>query len=321
MDKGTSPFAFVSSLGVYKTLSNTCTIWQACMAGEDLTRKKASSSTSSRIRNHSSVHVDVAFPRLSTELIARIVDYLHEDIRSLKNCSLTCHVFLSCSRRNLFRAVHLNLRNGLKFLNMLESSPGVSPYVKEVFLTLKSRESPPWIDKHLPPISSKLPNVHTLHMQGQAVYTATPLLGFQSIKNLYITGCELESTSTFLTLIGSFPKLEVMYTAEMCVYRDPVEDKGPSISKAPANFKSLTFNSVRGDPLKTADWMISYSFTSTLEYFAVCPLQEVGLRPIGRLVKACGGTLKHFKLGLVAMKTQGGFGGSFFSLGRSGRIY
>lgn len=281
------------------------------MTGQDISGKKTSPPASSRKRDCSSARVDVAFPRLSNELIARIIDYLHEDIRSLKNCSLTSHVFLSCSRHAIFQHVHLNLRNGYKFSNLLESSPGIAPYVKEVHVTVSPRESPPWIDHYLPAISAKLPNVHTLHLGGRALYKSAPLLGFQSIKNLHIIACEFESTNAFLTLLASLPDLVKAYTHEMCVYRDLVVDDGPPMSRTPSNFKSLTFNSSRGDPEKSANWLISRSFNTTIEYFAVCPLQEVGLRPMGKFVKACGGVLKHFKLGLVAMKTQGGFGGMY----------
>ena len=133
---------------------------------------------------------------------------------------------------------------------------------------------------------------------------------------MHILGSEIESTNAFLTLLSSLPQLETMYTNEMCVYRDadPEADDGPPVPKRPANFKSVTFNSCRGDADKAMQWLVSRSFYKTLEYYAGCPFQDVGLKAAGPLMKACGPVLKHFKLGLVAMKSQGGFGGMFREL-------
>lgn len=285
------------------------------MSVQGLKRKRTSVSPHPKKRDPPLLHASPAIPKLSNELVARIVDYLHNDTRSLKSCSLASHSFLARARHSLFEIVHLNLRTCRKFLDILETSPGVGPYVKEVHIAVSPRETPPWVDKHLPAISAKLPNVLRLYIGGQAVYKAAPLIGFSSIREMHILACEIESTNAFLTLLGSFPQLETMYTNEMCVYRDadPSADDGPPVSKRPPNLKSITFNSSRGDANKAMNWLVSRSFCQTLERYTACPFQDIGLKAAGPLVKACGPVLKQFKLGLVAMKTQGGFGDIFGS--------
>lgn len=274
-------------------------------------KRKKSSHPSSSSMCKAPVLPELPSPRLSSELIARVVDYLHDDVRSLKDCSLAAHVLLHHTRNSIFRVVQLNLRNCQKFLQILQTSPGAGPYVRELHVTVRPRESPPWVDRYLFAISEKLPNVRTLYMksQGEAILTAAPFMGFRNIRTLYILGCELDSLNTLLSLIGVSPHLEVLDTTEMCVYRGAIDDTVPALPVRPRALKSVILNSSRGDADKFADWMIELGFHAKLEYLAFCPLQHAGLPPLGRLVKASGKALKHFKLALVGLKGEGGFVG------------
>lgn len=252
----------------------------------------------------------VKVPPLSNELLARVVDFLQGDVRSLKSCSLASRRFSPFTRRYLFHVVHLNLRNCEKFMRILEASPEVGPFVRELHVTVSAHESPPWIDNRLASISEKLPKVAALYLKGKAIYTAPPLLGFQAIKSIHFLACELDSTATFLTLVGSFPHLESVYANELVVYRESdsaMKKFVPSSDRRSQNFRSMTFNSCRMDPDRFADFFATSGFQNTLDYFASCPLQEIALPAVGRILRSCGSRLKHFKLALVAMKEQGGF--------------
>ena len=251
--------------------------------------------------------------QLSNEMVARVVDFLQDDVRSLKSCSLTSHCFLSFSRCLLFGVVHLNLRKCQKFLEVLESSPGVGPFVREVHVTVNPLETPPWVDKYLLPIAEKVPKVTALYLKGKAIYTAAPLLGFQAITSLHILNCEFKSTNEFLTLLGSFPRLETVYTNEMVVYRESSNTSRElhlPPDKYPKKFKSITFNSSRADADRVAEHIVELGFPKTLDYLAMCPLQNVGLTSLDIIARACGPRLKQLKLALVGMKEQGGFIGA-----------
>ena len=76
--------------------------------------------------------VSAALPQLSNELTDRILDYLHDDVPTLKNCSLTCRSFLQRSRFNLFRIISVNIRNVQKFCDLLGEVPQLGIYVREL---------------------------------------------------------------------------------------------------------------------------------------------------------------------------------------------
>ncbi len=249
-------------------------------------------------------------PRLSNELIARIIHYLRDDALSLKNCSLTCHSFLPRSHYNLFHTVSLHLRNSRSFYKLLEENVEIGVCVKELHVSVSTLEqAPTWVDKLLPSMSPKLPNVVELHLKGKGPYTAIPFRGLKSVQHIRILGCEIESLNEFCALMGSFPYLEVIYTNEMFVYRSKeiiVKSTAPS-----SRFNRIEFNSCSADPDMIADWMIQESFHINLQALAVCPLQQVGLPPIAKLLKACGPSMKHVKIALVGLVAQGGFVGAF----------
>ncbi|GJE91810.1 hypothetical protein PsYK624_079610 [Phanerochaete sordida] len=252
----------------------------------------------------------VKIPHLSNELLARIVDFLQDDVRTLKSCSLTSHRFLSFSRRKLFNTVHLNLRNCQKFTKILETSPGVGPAVRELHVTVSAHESPPWVDNRLFSISEKLPNVAALYLKGKAIFTAAPILGFRALRSIHFLGCELDSTRTFFTLIGSFPGMETMYANEMVVYRESdalMEQFSLPHDRRAKKFKSMSFNSCRMDADRFAEFFVESGYNKTLDYFATCPLQETALPAVGAILKACGPRLKHYKFALVGMEEQGGY--------------
>lgn len=213
-------------------------------------------------------------PRLSNELTARIIDYLHDEPLSLKNCALACRAFLPRVRYNLFRSVSLHLKNSDKFARLLEDAPAVGPCVRELHLTVSQQEQGrSWVDRLLPDMASALPNVAALHMRGKGIYRAAPLATLQSVRSIYIWGCEIESINEFCTIMSSFPHLEGMYTNEMFVYRS--KEITVKNTAQPDNFKTLVFNSARIDPGQLGEWMIRENIQKSIEYFACCPIQQV----------------------------------------------
>ena len=237
--------------------------------------------------------------QLSNEMVARVVDFLQGDVCSLKSCSLTSRCFLSFSRYLLFGVVHLNLRKCQKSLEVLESSPGVGPFMKEVHATVNPLETPPWVDKYLLPIAEKLPKVTALYLKGKAIYTAAPLLGFQAITSLHIPSWEFKSTNEFLMLLGSFPRLETVYMNEVAAYRESsstLRELHLPPDKCLKKPKSITFNSSRADADRVAEHIVELGFPKTLDYLAMCPLQNAGLTSLDIIARACGSRLKQLKL-------------------------
>jgi hypothetical protein len=252
--------------------------------------------------------------KLSPEILDIVVDFLRNDVKSLKSCSLTCHSLLASSRSRLFRVVHLHVKNCQKFLRILETSPGIGPYVRELHITATQRESPPWIDKYLPAIAEKLPYVLVLHIKGDATYSATPLLDFKSVRDLHVFNCDLESVNTMFTLFSSWPDLRTFDTHNMRVFRNDADvSPEPTVQKSERTpvMKSIILDCSSGDADKFVDWLIRNSFHLSLEYLSICPLKDIGLVSFGKLMKASAESLRYLKIALVGMKTHGGFIGTF----------
>lgn len=267
--------------------------------------------TRSPNREQSDDTQSAALPQLSNELTDRILDYLHDDVPTLKNCSLTCRSFLQRSRFNLFRIISVNIRNVQKFCDLLGEVPQLGIYVRELRVVGNPTESDlTWVDTHLPLITPKLQKVAHLYLTGgkqDMRFNALPFKPLKAVKQLTILGSSITNLNQFCDLLGSFPELEILYSNEIFVFRSPqVDARSPSPSKC---FKRASFNSCRVDPAQLVDWLVQERMLVNMEYFCVCPLQHVGVPPVGRLIRECGTALKHFKLALVGQQVQGGFVG------------
>ena len=70
------------------------------------------------------------------ELCDQIIDYLWDDLDSLRACSLTCYDWHPSSRFHLFRNVRLRHSDDVtRFRALLASSPGIAPCVRKLSLS------------------------------------------------------------------------------------------------------------------------------------------------------------------------------------------
>lgn len=66
------------------------------------------------------------------EIFDRIIDHLHDDGLSLRNCALVCQGWLPCARFHIFRMVLLDANRHRRLNTLLESAPHVRHYIREV---------------------------------------------------------------------------------------------------------------------------------------------------------------------------------------------
>ena len=121
---------------------------------------------------------------LPQELINHIMDILHDDLRALKACSLTCKAMFSSTRRLIHRTLWLTQRNiqsvlaqegeslypglatqdvALRFLTCMGES-GLLQYSRQVLIHVPRRFTPDILLPHLHHFKS-LDRVHTLTIQ------------------------------------------------------------------------------------------------------------------------------------------------------------
>jgi hypothetical protein len=81
------------------------------------------------------------------ELIDYMINYIHNDILTLRSCSLVCKAWaLHLSRQHLFQWINLDHRNIAVFVSLLQSRSGSSPHT----------EAPPIKDEHRPTFAEPL---------------------------------------------------------------------------------------------------------------------------------------------------------------------
>ncbi|KAJ6588074.1 hypothetical protein B0H19DRAFT_1366790 [Mycena capillaripes] len=86
-------------------------------------------------------------PELPQELVDIIIDHLHNDIPSLKSCSLAAHSFLASARIHIFNKIEIKPPHSFsfrtpcqKFHQLLTSSPHITPLVDELCIVLVGSE-------------------------------------------------------------------------------------------------------------------------------------------------------------------------------------
>ncbi|KAI0345674.1 hypothetical protein BDW22DRAFT_902281 [Trametopsis cervina] len=248
-------------------------------------------------------------PHLSNEILARIIEFLEGDLESLKACSVTCHSFLYPARKHIFHHVHITIRNCAKFLQFLDANTNLGVHVRELHIVASNpmEQEVTWVDKYLPLLAPKLPNVVHLELKGKDRYKSAPFRGFQSVKRLTIERTQVNNLNDFCALTGMFPRLEETWCHDLFVYRILTDEVTAEAYNPPRNLRITHFSDCRLDPAQYVDWMVKHDLYRNLEHFSSCPLQQVGLPAVGKIAKAAGPALKWWKLAMVGMVTQGGF--------------
>ncbi|EMD32799.1 hypothetical protein CERSUDRAFT_77176 [Gelatoporia subvermispora B] len=130
-------------------------------------------------------------PMLPPELTDRIIDFLHDDLGGLHNCSLTCRSWVAAARLHLFHTVKLDTaRKYHTFDQILLLSPHLGLYVRNLTLDMSPQPpSPAFIS-----ITSRLGAVTTLRLQGW-------------VKHIHQEAFAAIGPVTDLTILGSFSEL------------------------------------------------------------------------------------------------------------------
>ncbi|KAH8077030.1 hypothetical protein BXZ70DRAFT_709032 [Cristinia sonorae] len=240
--------------------------------------------------------------RLPLELTDKVIDCLHDNPSALRTCSLISRAFLRRSRFHRFRSVMLNARASEKFEKLLNESPGVGPYVRELHVSVSTFErTPTWVDSRLPHIASKLPNVTTLHMRGNGEYRAAAVADLTSVRELYLTHCEMYSMNEFVSIVGSFPHLQSVCLRDVLVGRSQaLTPLAPKLKKSP---KVLEFSSSRLDGPMFVDWLLAHDLWE-VESLIMVPIQRIAIECVGRFLRVASHSVKYMKIAMVALKSD-----------------
>lgn len=164
-----------------------------------------------RIKSDAHSHMSLS-PPFPFELSDIVIDFLHNDHDSLRNCSLVCRGWIAASRYHHFATARLNARNGRKFVS-ISSSPyiTIAPYIRELDLF----DGRLWISSLLPYIGQFV-SVRKLVIRSSGCGNLSPdplsklFTSLSKINRLEIWNDFFHSLSALLNFIGRFPDLNTI---------------------------------------------------------------------------------------------------------------
>ncbi|CAL1713438.1 unnamed protein product [Somion occarium] len=247
---------------------------------------------------------------LPPELIDHIIGYLHDDHASLKQCALTCHALLPRARFHRFFSVKLGQYTFERFLQLLDASPDIALCVRNLTIVVQQTnaffstyDNELWVEKHLLKLAPRFRSIQKLEIRKYNTLKAAPFKAFTSVKELVLRQCSCFSMHEYTDLMSSFPSLESFMNVDVMVGKsvhinDAVQDAPP--------LRALEFVNCKVDPTMFVDWLISQSVQQHAERITLAPMQKQALIPVGRYFKSAGASIKHLRLCLVLLLSQGG---------------
>lgn len=163
------------------------------------------------------------------ELFDNIIDFLHDDITTLRVCSLVSREWVASSRLHIFRNVNLHhrTRKGTSFTDchrlyeVISTSPGLASFVKHV----EAHGGLPigvFPEPCLPSLLRVLTSLRTLHILPTQRMNTTVIMNNMavasirstvstSLEELKIHACIFPYAADVLRILHSCPRLKVLY--------------------------------------------------------------------------------------------------------------
>lgn len=162
---------------------------------------------------------------LPPEVVDTILDHLHDDHRTLRQCSLVSSQWLPTSRFHAFSSVTLTTANLPDFLELLNSPLlTLGPYVEDirVFSLDSARYNASWLSTALPRLGSTLENSRSLALEGLDWFTINAETQSSFLKSfdgrltcIKLIQMKFLNFSEVVACIASFPFLESLVLKEV----------------------------------------------------------------------------------------------------------
>ncbi|CAL1695518.1 unnamed protein product [Somion occarium] len=257
------------------------------------TETRSSLNPASRRWFFSSVMLIVHMP---PELCDYTIDFLHDDMPSLKSCSLTCRSWTPATRFHLFRSVDIHSQHACDGLyRLLRHSPYLGEMVRRLNISSLTVDAVK-ADKTAVPFSSVLtivppslfgllPNVKILDVSVLTIDQALCsqfIQNFTSVNELSLHGCFFASLKGFAEFVLSFPLLEALSLHD--VRWDSNESNDCRAASNPSKLRSLTLG--KGiDVSCLAKWLLLGYLCPGLESISACCSSEQDVIALSGLLK------------------------------------
>ena len=204
----------------------------------------------------------------------------------------------------MFRQIRLTRHSRGSFEALLAQRPELGMQVRELSTTVtRSENRPTWVEKALPDIILKLPNVTKAIIEGPGIYKSLPLGNLLKLKELVLSSCDCLTLDEFARLVGSLPRLEtIIIECTFVTEHAPLSLRRTIDRPALKNFVCLYSGLCVGS---FSDWIVRESMYTALERITLIPVQRSAVPALGRLIESAQDTLKYLTLAFVSQTADG----------------
>ncbi|CDO70005.1 hypothetical protein BN946_scf184354.g7 [Trametes cinnabarina] len=255
------------------------------------------------------------FPRrasLPPELCDYTIDYLWDDIESLRACSLACRAWLPSSRFHLFRNVRLRHADDVeRFRALLSSAPGIVHCVRKLSFSAdyngatpegSPREDDAWVNgvaellpmlSHVTALGIARVRWHALSDETRAAFAGL----FKGVRQLFLFEVSFDASRDVIAFLSGFPALEELYFQAVSWKHDspsPFEDPNTLHEYADAGSMHLSylFLDPKSSPTLVTEWILKHPESQQLRSIQLCWRELQNTQAVGDLLQASGASLE-----------------------------
>ncbi|KAH9848854.1 hypothetical protein C2E23DRAFT_878458 [Lenzites betulinus] len=252
---------------------------------------------------------------LPPELCDETIDYLWDDVDSLRACSLTCKAWLPCSRFHLFRNVRLRHADDVfRFRSLLTSSPGIAPCVRKLSLSADyigagpdgtAQEDDTWVNgaatllpllHHITTLGLARVRWHALSPETRAAFAGV----CRSVQQLFLFEVSFDASRDVVAFLSGFPALRELYFHAVSWKHDSPSPFGDPTMEALAEAGrmqlSYLFLDPKSSPTLVTEWLLKHPEEQHLRTIQLCWRELENAKAIGDLLQASGSSLESLQV-------------------------
>ncbi|KAI0636457.1 hypothetical protein C8Q77DRAFT_1050271 [Trametes polyzona] len=250
------------------------------------------------------------------ELCDETIDYLWDDIDTLRACSLTCKAWLPASRFHLFRNVRLRHADDVfRFRSLLSSAPGVAPCVRKLSLSADyngataegaAQEDDTWVNSaaSLLPLLNNISTLglarvrwHALNDETRAAFAGV----CKSVRQLFLFEVSFEASRDVVAFLSGFPALQELYFQAVSWKHDspsPFDEPNSPQALTDAGRMQLSylFLDPKSSPTLVTEWLLKHPEEQHLRTIQLCWRELENTKAVGDLLQASGSSLESLQV-------------------------
>ncbi|KAH9858205.1 hypothetical protein C2E23DRAFT_719362 [Lenzites betulinus] len=243
-------------------------------------------------------------PKVPLELSDFIIDFLHNDARSLAVCARVCRAWAPAARFHLFRSIVLqNHKLSSSFQRLLGSRPELGLYVRhltvaklttaaDVFLPAKPSSSAEDTDA-FPHVFDHLPHLRSLTLAHMDLKDVKELrsLRHASLTDVTLSYCQFADFADIVDLVNSFPRLATLSLAGL-TWKE--ELRPPAARPIPSLTSLALVREVYTERL--FEWLVAAGLHTSITALVARCASEADTDLFGPFLKLAGPTLRELDL-------------------------